>query len=510
MGFLFFLGVWIFWTAMMGFLFFLGVWIFCEFFIPKFLNYTSFLLLGLLCGLGGSARNILCGGGFDDTDSNSLPHVSDGETSGRGEFGEGFHAHGLGRDQLDDSSITRLDGFGVGFSSLSGTTIDLLLDLVEFASNMSSVAIQDWRVSVADLSGVVKDNDLGGEVLGSAGGLVLRVGSDVSSLDVLNGDILNVESDVVAGNGLGQRFVVHLDCLDLSGQLVRSEGDDHAGFHDSSLNTTNGNCSNSSNFVNILKGQTEGLVCGASGGNDGIEGFQERCSLTGSLLGGDLPALVPGHVGGGFNHVVAVPSGNGHESNSGGIVSDLLDETLNFLDDFLETSTRVGWLGGVHLVDADNQLFDTQGVGQEGVLTGLTVLGDTGLEFSHTGSDNQYTTISLGSTSNHVLDEISVAGGVNDGHVELGSLELPEGDIHGDTTFTFGLQFVQNPSVLEGAFAHLLGFLLELFDGTFVDATALVDQVTSGGRLARVDVANDHNVDMGLFLRHSGFFRFSH
>jgi hypothetical protein len=61
---------------MMGFLIFLGVWIVCEFFIPKFLNYTSFLLLDLLCGLGGGAGNILGGGGFDDTDSNSLPHVS--------------------------------------------------------------------------------------------------------------------------------------------------------------------------------------------------------------------------------------------------------------------------------------------------------------------------------------------------------------------------------------------------------------------------------------------------
>ena len=62
----------------MGFLFFLGVWIVCEFFIPKFLkNYTSFLLLGLLCGLGGGAGNFLCGGGLDDTDSNSLPHVSE-------------------------------------------------------------------------------------------------------------------------------------------------------------------------------------------------------------------------------------------------------------------------------------------------------------------------------------------------------------------------------------------------------------------------------------------------
>ena len=45
-------------------------------------------------------------------------YLPDGETSERGEFWEGFHAHGLGRDQLDDSGITRLDGFGVGFSSL--------------------------------------------------------------------------------------------------------------------------------------------------------------------------------------------------------------------------------------------------------------------------------------------------------------------------------------------------------------------------------------------------------
>jgi hypothetical protein len=45
---------------------------------------------------------------------------------------------------------------------------------------------------------------LGGEVLGSAGGLVLRVGGDVSSLDVLDGDILDVEANVVTGTSLGQ------------------------------------------------------------------------------------------------------------------------------------------------------------------------------------------------------------------------------------------------------------------------------------------------------------------
>ena len=35
----------------------------------------------------------------------------------------------------------------------------------------------------------------------------------------------------------------------------------------------------------------------------------------------------------------------------------------------------------------------------------------------------------------------------------------------------------------------------------------LVDQVTGGGGLARVDVANDDNVDMSLFLSHGAWLR---
>lgn len=47
----------------------------------------------------------------------------------------------------------------------------------------------------------------------------------------------------------------------------------------------------------------------------------------------------------------------------------------------------------------------------------------------------------------------------NDGDIVLGGLELPEGDIDGDTTLTLGLELVKNPSVLEGLLAQLFGFL---------------------------------------------------
>lgn len=47
----------------------------------------------------------------------------------------------------------------------------------------------------------------------------------------------------------------------------------------------------------------------------------------------------------------------------------------------------------------------------------------------------------------------------NDGDMVLGGLELPEGDINGDTTLTLGLQLVKDPGILEGTLAELSGLL---------------------------------------------------
>ena len=43
-------------------------------------------------------------------------------------------------------------------------------------------------------------------------------------------------------------------------------------------------------------------------------------------------------------------------------------------------------------------------------------------------------------------------------------------------------------------------YLLELLDGTRVDTTALVDQVTGGGRLAGIDVADNDDVNVSLVV----------
>jgi hypothetical protein len=393
---------------------------------------------------------------LDHTNSDGLTHVTDGETSERGVVSEGLHAHGLGGNHLDDGGVTRLDELGARLDRLAGTAVNLLKKLRELASNVGGVAVEDGRVTGTNLTGVVEDDDLCVEAVAALGGVLLGVTSDVATTDLLNGNVLDVEANVVTGKTLGKLLVVHLDGLDFSGDTSGGEGDDHAGLDHTSLNTTDGNRADTTNLVDILEGKTEGLVGRTAGGVDGVNGLEE--GLAGDLgLGLLLPSLVPGAVGGVVDHVVTVEAGDGHEGNVLGVEADLLDETGGLLDDLLVTG--LGPLGGVHLVDGDDELLDTKSVGEQSVLTGLTVLGDTGLELTSAGGDDENGAVGLGGTSDHVLDEITVTGGVNDGDVVLGSLELPESDINGDTALTLGLQLVKNPCVLEGTLAEFGGFL---------------------------------------------------
>jgi hypothetical protein len=319
-------------------------------------------------------------------------HITDSETTEGRVLSEGLNAHRLGRHHLDDSGITRLDELRADFSGLTSTAIDLLQELRELAGDVGSVAIQDGSVTSTDLTGVVKDDDLGVEGLGTLGGVVLGVTSNVTTTNLLDGDVLDVEADVVTGDTLNKLFVVHLDGLDFSGDTSGGEGHNHTGLDDTGLDTTDGNRANTANLVHILEGKAERLVGRTGWGLDGIDGLEE--GLAGGLgLGLLLPALIPGAVGGVVDHVVAVEARDGDEGDSLGVVSDLLDEVGCLLDDLLETG--LGPLGGVHLVDSDDELLDTEGVSEQGVLTGLAILGDTSLELTSTSGNDENGAISL-------------------------------------------------------------------------------------------------------------------
>ena len=50
------------------------------------------------------------------------------------------------------------------------------------------------------------------------------------------------------------------------------------------------------------------------------------------------------------------------------------------------------------------------------MLAGLAILRDTSLELTSAAGNNEDSAIGLGGTSDHVLDEVTVARGVNDLH----------------------------------------------------------------------------------------------
>ena len=64
-----------------------------------------------------------------------------------------------------------------------------------------------------------------------------------------------------------------------------------------------------------------------------------------------------------------------------------------------EAHFAVRWLSVVHFVHSNDQLFHSESVGQESVLTSLAVLADSSLEFTSTRSHNQHSTVGLSTES---------------------------------------------------------------------------------------------------------------
>ena len=194
------------------------------------------------------------------------------------------------------------------------------------------------------------------------------------------------------------------------------------------------------------------------------------------------------------------------------------------------------YLSSVHLIDGNDELLDTQGESKQSVLSGLTVLGDAGLELTGTSGNDENSTVSLRGTGDHVLDEVTVSWGIDDLEdlinvwlpipdqskkkltvtMYLGvsnfqraisiviprsrsalSLSKTQAEIGGTVSVprSYQLDVKITLTVLEGAFSKFSGFLLELFNGTLVDTTTLVDQVTGGSRFSGVDVTNDYERD---------------
>ena len=120
-----------------------------------------------------------------------------------------------GIKRVDRGGITRLDELWEFFSDQTGQRVHFILNLGEFTGDMGSVAIEDWSVTVHDLTWMVHYDKLVLEPLSISECDVLSVGSVLTSLDVSDGETFDDETNSVIGYCLPVQLVIYHDRFDL-------------------------------------------------------------------------------------------------------------------------------------------------------------------------------------------------------------------------------------------------------------------------------------------------------
>jgi hypothetical protein len=120
-----------------------------------------------------------------------------------------------------------------------------LEDLLELASNMRGMAVEDWRVSILNLSWMFHNDDLSIESFTSLSWILLGIRCDCSSGDILDSKTFDVESDVVTRISSLELSVVLLNRFNFSFNSRWGELGNYSWLKDTSLNSSNWNSSNS-------------------------------------------------------------------------------------------------------------------------------------------------------------------------------------------------------------------------------------------------------------------------
>ncbi len=144
----------------------------------------------------------------------------------------------------------------------------------------------------------------------------------------------------------------------------------------------------------------------------------------------------------------------------------------------------------IHLVNADNQLLDSESVGQQEVLASLSLIGDTGLELSFGGCDDEDSAVCLRSPRDHILDEIPMPRRIDNSNPILRSLKLPQRDINSDPPLPGSLDPIHEPRILECTHIGIIGLFLQFLKHSFLEATTQIDEVSRCGGFSSIDVTD--------------------
>ena len=208
-----------------------------------------------------SDRSLLLGGHFhDDADGDGLVHVTDDEAAKSRVLRVLLDDHGPLGYHLNHGSVLSCNGAGLFLKYLTRAFVQLGDDLLEFARDVGRVDVHHRGVAVPDFAGMVEDHDPGAEPLSLLAGVLLGVGDDVATLDVLGVEALDVDANDFSGKGFGHALVMLLDGHGFVSRAGGADGDTHALPHDAVLDTADGNCAYTGDVIDLADGHAEGLV----------------------------------------------------------------------------------------------------------------------------------------------------------------------------------------------------------------------------------------------------------
>ena len=387
-------------------------------------------------------------------------------------------------------------------------------ELGHLARGAAAAHERDGGVAGLELAGDVEHLDLGVEVLACLEGGVLLVDHYITGaghVDLV--ETLDVHANVVTRVSLVDALVVHLDGEYLTSAGVGDgvRGDEHdifTGADRTLFNAAREDITDTLDLVHTRDGQAHvgvGLALGLA--DHVVEHVEEGVDVvlvTLEVVVDDVDTGPPAHVRGLLNEVVSLPAGDGEDGDALFDVvllpANLDEHVLHLVADFFVAGLLVASGVAIHLVDADDELLDTEKVDETRMLAGLALdltgfvvtFLDRGGEVA-VGGHHEKRDVGLRGAGDHVFDEVSVARGVDDGVVPVVGEELLGGAGDGHTTLALFLLAVHVEREREGRLAERISFGAELFDLALGDASELENKAPGGGRLTRVDVTADHD-----------------
>src|SRR2546427_806316 len=208
-------------------------------------------------------------------------------------------------------------------------------------------------------------------------------------------------------------------------------------------------------------------------------------------------ALVPRQLGRGLRDVLALVRADWDEGDPVHLEARDLQQAGQFGLEFGEALLRILRLRRVHLVDRHDELLDPEDLREVDVLLRLRL-------HAFRRPDDEDRGVRLGRAGDHVLDEVPVARGVDDREVVLVRVKALVRDVDRQAALPLLLDLVHDERELERGLAHLLGELLEVLEFVRVDIPGVIEDPADGRRLPVVDVADEHEVEVGL--RGHGFY----